>query len=123
MITHEDLETWAGFLVDHSLGGVGPGDRVMIKGERVCWPLMAVLERRVIEAGALPDVCLVPPNNDRGKVWSATMGRYGKGEQIDAVPDWHRQRYQSMTKYVEVLGAEDPSEYSGLAAEQSSSSV
>jgi aminopeptidase len=86
----------------------------MIKGERVCWPLMAELERRVIEAGAVPDVYLVPPNNDRGKVWSAAMGGHGSAEQIAAVPEWHRLRYESMTKYVEVLGAEDPSGYSGL---------
>jgi aminopeptidase len=119
MIDQRDLETWAGFLLDHSLGGVGPGDRVMIKGERVCWPLISVLERRVIEAGAVPDVYLIPPNNDRGKVWSAAMGRYGSGEQLAAVPEWHRLRYESMTKYVEVLGAEDPTQYTGLAPEQS----
>jgi aminopeptidase len=118
MITRHDLETWAGFLIEHSLAGVGPGDRVMIKGERVCWPLMAELERRVIEAGAVPDVYLVPPNNDRGKVWSAAMGRHGSAEQIAAVPEWHRRRYESMTKYVEVLGAEDPGAYSGLDPSQ-----
>ena len=49
-IDPRDLETWAGYLLDHSLGGIDPGDRVMIKGERICWPLMEVLERRVIEA-------------------------------------------------------------------------
>ena len=75
MIDQQDLEVWAGYLLDHSIGGVGPSDRVMIKGEGVCWPLISVLERKVIEAGGVPDVCLVPPNNDRGKVWSATMGR------------------------------------------------
>jgi aminopeptidase len=118
MINERDLETWAGFLIDHSVGGVGPGDRVMIKGERVCWPLMAVLERRVVEAGAIPDVCLVPPNNDRGRVWSATMGRAGSPEQLEQAPDWHRQRYESMTKYIEVLGAEDPAQYRGLSPAQ-----
>jgi aminopeptidase len=86
----------------------------MIKGERVCWPLMAVLERRVIVAGATPDVYLIPPNNDRGRVWSAAMGRLGSNEQFDRIPEWHRDRYQSMTKYVEVLGGEDPGQYMGL---------
>ena len=113
-IDPQDLEIWAGYLLDHSLGGVDPSDRVMIKGERICWPLMAELERRVIAAGAVPDVYLIPPNNDRGRVWSAAMGRSGNDAQLGAVPDWHRQRYESMTKYVEVLGGEDPSQFTGL---------
>jgi aminopeptidase len=113
-IDRRDLETWAGFLLDHSLGGVAPGDRVMVKGERICWPLMEILERRVIAAGAVPDVYLVPPNNDRGRVWSAAMGRSGSEAQLGRIPDWHRSRYESMTKYVEVLGAEDPAQFTGL---------
>lgn len=117
-IDPQDLETWAGFLLDHSLAGVTPEDRVMIKGERICWPLMAVLERRVIQAGAIPDVLLVPPNNERGRVWSATMGRWGKAEQFGRAPEWHRLRYEGMTKYIEVTGAEEPGEYSDLGAEQ-----
>ena len=72
-ISSQDLETWAGYLLDHSLGGVTSTDRVMIKGERICWPLMSVLERRVIEAGATPDGYLIPPNNDRGRVWSTML--------------------------------------------------
>ncbi len=118
MIDQRDLEIWAGFLLEHSVGGVGAGDRVMIKGEPVCWPLMAVLERKVIESGAIPDVYLVAPNNDRGKVWSAAMGRSASAEQLAQVPGWHRERYESMTKYIEVLGAEDPSQYMGLQPEQ-----
>jgi aminopeptidase len=117
-IDPKDLETWAGFLLDHSLGGITPDDRVMIKGERICWPLMAVLERRIIAAGGVPDLYLIPPNNDRGRVWSATMGRHGTPAQLSKVPPWHLGRYESMTKYIEVLGAEDPSQYTGLEAEQ-----
>ena len=117
-IDQKDLETWAEYLLDHSLGGIDASDRVMIKGERICWPLMAELERRVIAAGAVPDVYLVPPNNDRGRVWSAAMGRTGESSQFEAVPDWHRQRYEAMTKYVEVLGGEDPSQYTGLEPDQ-----
>ena len=117
-IESHDLETWAGYLIEHSLGGVGPGDRVMIKGERICWPLMEVLERRVVEAGGVPDIYLVPPNNERGRVWSATVARHGDPELMDKVPEWHRERYQSMTKYVEVLGAEDPARYMGLGTDQ-----
>ena len=119
MIDKNDLEIWAGFLLDHSIGGVTADDRVMIKGEAVCWPLMAVLERKVIEAGGVPDVYLVPPNNERGRVWSAQMARTADEKQLAAVPAWHEQRYQSMTKYVEVLGAEDPVQFMGLAADQS----
>ena len=119
MIEQHELEKWAGFLLEHSLGGINPEDRVMIKGERVCWPLIAVLERKVTEAGAVPDVYLVPPNNERGRVWSATMARAGSSEQIERVPEWHRARYESMTKYVEVLGGEDPALYMGLTPDQS----
>lgn len=118
VIDAKDLETWAGYLLDHSVGGLTPADRVMIKGERICWPLIEVLERRVIEAGAVPDVYLIPPNNNRGRVWSAAMGRSAKPDQFARIPEWHRARYESMTKYVEVLGAEDPSRYSGLSSPQ-----
>jgi aminopeptidase len=119
MIDLKDLEVWADFLLDHSLGGIDQSDRVMIKGEAACWPLMAVLERKVIEAGGVPDVYVVAPNNERGRVWSAEMARSGSEEQLAGVPEWHEQRYQSMTKYVEVLGAEDPEQFMGLTAEQS----
>jgi len=119
MIASNDLEIWAGYLLDHSLGGITADDCVMIKGEAVCWPLMAVLERRVIEAGGIPDVYLVPPNNERGRVWSAAMARSGSEAQIARVADWHRDRYEKMNKYVEVLGAEDPAQFMSLTAEQS----
>jgi aminopeptidase len=119
MIDKNDLEVWAGYLLDHSLGGISNTDRVMIKGEAVCWPLMAILERRVIEAGGVPDVYVVAPNNERGRVWSAEMARSGNEEQLAAAPEWHEDRYQTMTKYVEVLGAEDPKQFMGLSAEQS----
>jgi len=122
-IDPNDLETWASILLDHSLGGIKPGERVMIKGERIGWPLMEVLERRVIEAGGLPDVLLVPPNNERGRAWSSAMGRCGTPEQVGAAPAWHRARYEAMDKYVEVLGAEDPSRYAGLTAPQFQSIV
>ncbi len=111
------LDEWARLLVTHSIGGVTPDDRVMIKGERIAWPLMERIEREVIAAGGIPDVCLVAPNNERGKVWSAAMGRGATEDQLARVPDWHRERYSSMTKYIEVLGAESPASYAGLARE------
>ena len=118
-IDPNDLETWASILLDHSLGGVAPGERVMIKGERIAWSLMEVLERGVIAAGGVPDVYLVPPNNERGRVWSAAMAELGSADQLAAVPDWHRARVDAMVKYVEVLGAEDPAAYASLTGAQS----
>ncbi len=117
-IDRNDLESWARIILDHSLGGIAPGDRVMIKGERICWPLMEVLEQGVVAGGGVPDVLVVPPNNERGRVWSSAMARLGSPAQLEAVPDWHRQRYESMNKYVEVLGAEDPGAYAGLTPQQ-----
>jgi aminopeptidase len=117
-IARDDLETWAGILLDHSLGGIAPGERVMIKGERICWPLMEALQRGVIRAGGIPDILLVPPDNERGRVWAAPMAALGTTEQLAAVPEWHRLRYEGMDKYVEVLGAEDPAAYASLSAAQ-----
>ena len=111
------LDAWARLLVTHSIGGVTQEDRVMIKGERIAWPLMERIEREVIAAGGVPDVLLVPPNNERGKVWSAAMGRGATEGQLARAPEWHRERYASMTKYVEVLGAESPASYAGLPRE------
>ena len=35
-----DLDKWADFILDHSLGGIKPEDIVMIKGEPITWPLI-----------------------------------------------------------------------------------
>lgn len=116
-IKHEDLETWADCLLNHSIEGVAPQDVVMIKGERITWPLMSVLQDKVFRAGAVADVCLVPPDNDRGKVWGASIARNGTVSQIERVPQWHLDRYRAMTKYIEVMGAECPELFSGLPQE------
>ena len=118
LIPKEKLGQWARILLSHSLGGIKPGMRVMIKGEAVCWPLIAELEAQVVAAGGLPDVNLIGPNNDRGKVWSAAMGQFGTEEQVAAIPDWHRLRYEAMDAYVEVLGMEDPSQFTMLTGAQ-----
>jgi len=107
-IRREDLEKWADYLVHHSLGGVEQGDVVMVKGEHVCWPLLSMLQDKIFAAGAIVDMNLVAPDNDRGKVWGASMARHGSLEQIEQVPEWQMQRYQAMNKYIEVLGAESP---------------
>ena len=117
VIGDKELQTWAGWLVKHSLGGVGAGDVGMVKGEPVAWPLINALQQQVIQQGAVPDLWLVPPDNDRGKVWGAAMARFGSKEQVERVPPWLMDRYQAMTHYIEVLGAEDPSLYTDLPRE------
>jgi aminopeptidase len=113
-IRRHDLEIWANALLDYSLNGIRSEDVVMIKGEPIAWPLISILQDRVFAAGAIADVCLVAPDNDRGKVWGASIARHGTVAQIERVPEWHRQRYEAMTKYVEVMGAESPELFDGL---------
>lgn len=113
-ISRNDLETWAGYLLDYALGGVQADDVIMIKGEHITWPLMSILQDKIFAAGGIADVNIVAPDNDRGKVWGASIARFGTEEQIARVPEWHRQRYEAMTKYIEILGAEQPALSSGL---------
>lgn len=108
IINKKDLQTWADYLVDYSIGGVTKDDVVMIKGEHICWPLMSVLQDKIIAAGAIVDMNIVAPDNDRGKVWGASMGKFGTIEQIEKTPNWYKERYENMTKYIEILGAENP---------------
>lgn len=104
----KDLETWANYLLDYSLNGVQKDDVIMLKGEHITWPLMSVLQDKIFAAGGIADVNIVPPDNDRGKVWSASMAKYGSLEQIKKTPKWHKERYENMTKYIEILGSEKP---------------
>jgi aminopeptidase len=117
-ISREDLETWADYLLDHSLGGIKPSDVVMIKGEHIAWPLMAILQDKIFAAGAMVDMNMVAPDNNRGQVWGASITRHGTVEQIRRVPEWHRMRYESMTKYIEILGAENPALFANLPEEK-----
>jgi len=112
-IRKDQLEKWADYLLDYSLGGVRKDDVIMIKGEHITWPLMSVLQDKIFAAGGIADVNLVAPDNDRGKVWGASMARFGTVEQIERVPQWHSARYKAMTKYIEILGAENPELYAG----------
>jgi len=116
-IDRKSLEIWAGHLINHSIGGVEKDDVVMIKGERIAWPLMSICQDMVFAAGAVADINLVAPDNDRGKVWGASIARHGSVDQINRVPDWHRQRYENMTKYIEIMGAEEPGLFTGLPEE------
>ena len=118
-ISKEKLEKWAEYLLDYSLGGVQKDDVIMIKGEHITWPLMSVIQNKIFAAGGIADVNIVAPDNDRGKVWSASMARYGSVEQIERVPAWHADRYKAMTKYIEILGAENPELYANTPEETS----
>jgi aminopeptidase len=116
-IAQKDLETWADYLVNYSLGGITTDDVVMIKGEHITWPLMSVLQDKIIKAGGVPDINIVAPDNDRGKVWGAAMARHGSVAQIEKVPAWQKSRYDAMTKFIEVLGSEMPQLSAGLPDE------
>jgi len=113
-IGQKDLETWADFLLNHSLGGVDTDDVIMVKGEPITWPLMSVLQNKIFAAGAIADINLVAPDNNRGQVWGAAIARHGTVQQIERVPAWHRTRYESMNKYIEILGAENPGLFADL---------
>ncbi|MBU1099519.1 MAG: aminopeptidase [Bacteroidetes bacterium] len=112
-----DLEKWAEYLINHSLGGVNKEDVVMVKGEHICWPLMSVLQDKIIQAGAVCDINITAPDNDRGKVFGASMGKYGSPEQIKRAPEWQRKRYEEFNKFIEVLGVEDPNLFKGQKEE------
>ena len=117
VIDNKNLKIWADYLVDYSLDGVTKDDVVMIKGEHICWPLMSVLQDKIIVAGAIADMNIVAPDNNRGQVWSASMARHGSLEQIEKTPDWHKERYENMTKFIEILGAESPELYANVPDE------
>ncbi|HET55262.1 MAG TPA: hypothetical protein ENN33_08600 [Ignavibacteria bacterium] len=113
-ISQEDLNTWADYLLNYSLDGISPDDIIMIKGEHICWTLISVLQDKIFRAGAIADVNLITPDNDRGRVWGASIARHGTVKQIERVPDWLTERYNNMTKYIEILGAENPKLFDGL---------
>ncbi|MCF8239787.1 MAG: aminopeptidase [Melioribacteraceae bacterium] len=114
VISQEDLNTWADYLLNYSLNGINSNDVIMIKGEHICWPLISVLQDKIFKVGAIADINLIAPDNDRGKVWGASIAKFGSEEQIKLVPEWHVKRYEAMTKYIEILGVEDPDLFSGV---------
>jgi aminopeptidase len=107
-IAKSDLEKWADYLLDYSLGGVSKDDVIMVKGENICWPLISVLQDKIFSAGGIADINIIAPDNDRGKVWGTSIAKFGSKEQIKKVPEWHVDRYKSMTKYIEILGVSNP---------------
>lgn len=119
-ISEKDLHVWADYILNHSLEGIAPQDVVMIKGECIVWPLMSILQDKIFAAGAIADINLVAPDNNRGQVWGASMARYGKAGQIHRTPEWHRVRYENMSKYIEILGAENPALFANLPDETAS---
>ena len=107
-IAEADLRTWASHLLRHSLSGIQPDERVMLKGEPITFPLLRLLSEEVVKEGGLPDIFLVSPDNNRGAAWGADMAHHGTAHQIEQVPQWLKDRYDTMDKYVEVLGTEMP---------------
>lgn len=119
VIDPKDLEKWADYLLNHSLGGITPDDVVMLKGEYITWPLLSILQDKIFKAGAIADMNIVAPDNNRGQVWGASITRHGTPEQIHRTPQWHETRYNAMTKYIEVLGAEKPELFANLPEQNS----
>ena len=91
-IDKKDLEIWADYLLNHSLGGISPDDIIMVKGEYITWPLMSVLQDKIFAAGAIADIYMIPPDNNRGQVWGASIARHGSVAQIEKTPAWHKER-------------------------------
>jgi len=75
---------------------------------------MSVLQDKIFAAGAIADIYMIPPDNNRGQVWSASIARHGSVAQIEKTPVWHKERYENMTKYIEILGAEAPELFANL---------
>lgn len=113
LIDEKDLNIWADYLINYSLDGITPEDIVMVKGENICWPLMSVIQDKIFALGAIADINITAPDNDRGKVWGSSMGRHGSLEQISKVPKWQADRYNNFTKYIEILGASNPELFKG----------
>lgn len=113
LISSKDLNTWADYIINYSIDGVNKDDIVMIKGEKICWPLISVIQDKIFAAGAIADINLTPPDNDRGKVWGSSIARHGNVEQIQKVPQWQIDRYNNMTKFIEILGTENPDLFKG----------
>lgn len=119
LIPEEQLRIWAGHLLKWSLDGIRADERVMLKGEPITLPLLHILSEMVVQAGGLPDLYLVSPDNNRGAAWGAEMARYGTLHQIEQVPPWLNDRYDAMDKYVEVLGTACPELLRDLPVENS----
>jgi aminopeptidase len=113
LISKENLNVWADYLINYSLNGVTKDDIVMVKGEKICWSLISVIQDKIFAAGAIADINLTPPDNDRGKVWGASITKHGTIDQINNVPKWQIDRYNNMTKFIEILGTEDPELFTG----------
>lgn len=86
-ISRNDLETWAGYLLDYALGGVQADDVIMIKGEHITWPLMSILQDKIFAAGGIADVNIVAPDNDRGKVWGLPSRALARKNKSPASPN------------------------------------
>ncbi len=50
--------------------------------------LCLLLQDKIFALGAIADINITAPDNDRGKVWGSSMARHGSLEQISRVPEW-----------------------------------
>lgn len=107
-ISERDLDRWAARLLSFSLGGIKTGETVMIKGEVVAWPLIDRLQKRILKAGAFSDIFLLPPDNERGRVWGSAAAKYCTPRSLKCIPGWISDRYNSFSKYIEIYGMEHP---------------
>lgn len=55
------LDKWADILLTRSLGGVRPGETVMIRGEHAAWPLIELLQEKILRSGGMADIAMAPP--------------------------------------------------------------
>jgi aminopeptidase len=102
------LDKWADILLTRSLGGVRPGETVMIRGEHAAWPLIELLQEKILRSGGMADIAMAPPDNERGRIWSAAVSRLGDLRNLRAAPAWQRLRNEAADKVIEILGMEDP---------------
>ncbi len=55
LISKDELNIWADYLINYSIDGVTKDDIVMVKGENICWPLISVLQDKIFKNPAMDD--------------------------------------------------------------------
>lgn len=107
-ILYSQLKKWATTMVDYSIEGVKKGTKIMVRGESITWPLLSVIYDEVVKRGGLPDIEIIPPDHNRGRLWGAAMAQNGSDEQIQEMFAWMRSRFYETDGYIEVMGTQCP---------------